>query len=268
MANLLSVLQSVSVLNRDNSIYFTNTERLDAVDALLRGSAYKRIDFDGLFHIYGLKPVEELDGPVVIVSSHVDCERNITKCFAKKIDDGTLLGTFDNSITNAAIVYLMLTAKLPDNVLVAFTGDEEENGRGAKDVIRFIRKNKLDVMNIYVLDATEEGWNNCSDFTVENDFWDDDFGQKVIELVSRTGYQWNYVPSEPDEIPYYIPRDRIIHVEAYEDESWEYDEADMPCFSFCLPTKGEMHCDDGVLAKVTSFNRYTKVLGKMLMELS
>lgn len=128
MTNLLSIIQSVSVLNRDNSICFTNTERLDAVAALLCDSVYKRIVFDRLFHIYGRKPVEEQAGPVVIVSSHVDCERNITKYFAKKIDDGTLLGAFDNSITNAAIVYLMLTEKLPDNVLVAFAGDEEENG--------------------------------------------------------------------------------------------------------------------------------------------
>lgn len=68
-----------------------------------------------------------------------------------------MLGTFDNSITNASIVYLMLSRALPRNVIVAFTGDEEETSRGALDVSRFIEDHNLDVLNIFVLDVTEEG---------------------------------------------------------------------------------------------------------------
>ena len=264
MNDLMFVLEKVTVLNRDNSYIFTNTERLDAIASLLCGSAYKRIETDGLFHLYSRKPVSEIDEPVVIVSSHVDCERHITKCFAAKKEDNILLGTFDNAITNAAIVYLMLLGSLPENVLVAFTGDEEENSRGAKDICRFIQKNDLDILNIFVLDVTEEGWKTEADFTVENDFWDEEFGEKVIELANQTGYPWNYVPGEPDDIPEYIPKERIIHVEAYEDESWEYDEADISCFSFCLPSKGNMHSDTGIFIRESSFRRYTEVLGKIL----
>lgn len=179
-----------------------------------------------------------------------------------------MLGTFDNSITNAAIVYLMLSGDLPRNVIVAFTGDEEENSRGALDVSRFIEDHNLDVLNIFVLDVTEEGWVTGADFTIENDFWDDDFGKKTVELAQRTGYKWNFVPAEPAEIPKFVPGEAVIHIEAYADESWDYDEKEIPCFSFCLPTKGEMHCDDGILARVISFRRYTEVLGKMLTMLS
>ena len=267
MHDLLSVLQSVSVLNRDNGFSFTNTERLDAIALLLKNSSYRRAAADGLFHMYTLKSVEDLDKPVIIVSSHVDCEYHITRCFATINDSNTLLGTFDNSITNAAIVYLMLSGKQPDNVLIAFTGDEEENGRGAADVIRFIRKNNLEVLNVFVLDATEEGWVTEADFTIENDFWDEEFGEEVVKLVRQSGYNWNFVPGEPDEIPDYIPKQRIINVEAYADESWDYDEADIPCFSFCLPTKGEMHCNDGILARKSSFMHYTEVLERLLTNL-
>ena len=55
-----------------------------------------------------------------------------------------------------------------------------------------------------------------------------------------------------------------MEYEADEDESWEYDEADLPCFSFCLPTRGEMHSDEGILARVASFRRYTEVLERLL----
>ena len=268
MDELLYVLQRLSVLNRDNGSAFTNTQRLDAIASLLSDSPYHRIEAKGLFHLYGQKSVSKLKGPVVIVSSHVDCESHITRCFASLKDKNTLLGTFDNSITNAAIVSLMRSIKLPENVFVAFTGDEEENGRGAKDLIRFIRKKHLDVVNITVLDVTEEGWKTNADFTVENDFWDEEIGEAVVALVEKTGYRWNFVPGELDDIPDYIPKNRVIHVEAYDDESWDYDEKDLPCFSFCLPSSGEMHSDDGILVRTDSFRRYTEVLGRILKEIS
>ena len=57
---------------------------------------------------------------------------------------------------------------------------------------------------------------------------------------------------------------RIIDEEAEPDESWEYDDCEQICFSLCLPTKGEMHSDEGILARVISFRRYTEVLERML----
>ena len=129
------------------------------------------------------------------------------------------------------------------------------------------RDNGFSFTNTERLDATEEGWVTEADFTIENDFWDEEFGEEVVKVVRQSGYNWNYVPGEPDEIPGYIPKQRIINVEAYADESWDYDEADIPCFSFCLPTKGEMHCNDGILARKSSFMHYTEVLERLLTNL-
>ena len=261
---LLKVLERLSVLNRDNGFNFTNTDRLDAIASLLRHSAYKKVEADGLFHLYSKKPIADISGPVIIVSSHVDCERNITKCFWSREDEYTLLGTFDNAITNASITYNMLSGSLPETVLVAFTGDEEEGGRGSRDLVRFINENHLEVLNVFVLDVTAEGWQTGADFTIENDFWDEEVGAVIVDLARKSQYKWNFVPGEPDDIPEYVPKEVIIPVEAYEDESWEYDEGDIPCFSFCLPTEGEMHADEGIYARIHSFERYTAVLHTML----
>lgn len=268
MITLLSILQRLSVLNRDDGRRFTNTERLDAIASLLSDSDYVKLDVDGLVHIYRKRALSDWSDPVLIVSAHVDCEYHITKCFASELSDGMLLGTFDNAITNASIVSLMLSGNLPDNVLVAFTGDEEETGRGCKDVIRFIHANRIDVRNIFVLDVTEEGWDQGADFTIENDFWDEAPGNAIIETAKSSGYLWLFVPGDLYDIPTAVPKDRILYQEAAEDESWEYDEADLSCFSFCLPIKGEMHSNSGVYARALSFQRYTEVLERMLISLS
>ncbi len=265
--SLFTVLEELSVLNRDNGISFTDTTRLDAIASLLRDSDYLKIEAKGLFHLYSKKPIDQIKGPIVIVSSHVDCEYHITECFTRFEDADTMRGTYDNAITNASITYLMREGNLPENVLIAFTGDEEENSGGVRDISKYIRKNHLDVKHIIVLDVTGEGWNQNADFTVENNFWDDNVGEKIIRLVQETGYEWLFVPSEKGVFPDYVPKERIIDIEAYEDESWEYDEYDLSCCSFCIPTYGEMHCNEGVLARTISFRRYTEVLEKLLVDL-
>ena len=267
MEDLLYILKRLSVVNQDDGLTFTDTERLDSISFLLSGSPYRKAEADGLFHMYSRRPVHEISGPVILVSSHVDCHRRITRCFTEIRDDGYLLGTFDNSITNAAIVYLMLSSELPDNVLVVFTGDEEEDSRGAADVSHFLRSCSLDIKNVFVLDVTSEGWDEHADLTVENDFWDEDFGERVIELLGETDSRWRFVPEDPDEIPDFIPKECIIHTEADPDESWEYDEEDCPCFSFCLPSAGEMHSDEGIAVRISSFRKYTEAFGRILMQL-
>lgn len=262
--DLIQILESVSVINRDNGNRFTQTDRLDSIARLLNSSRYQKINDSGLFHLYACKPVYELDQDVILVSSHVDCERSIRSCFSKVLNEDYLLGTYDNSITNAAIVSLMLSGQLPDSVLVAFTGDEEEEQTGASDLVNFLEKNHLKVRHIFVLDVTDMGWNENADFTIENDFWEDDVGREIISAAEASGYAWKFVPEDPDEIPDYISSMRVIPEEAWEDESWKYDDYDLSCCSLCLPVSGEMHSDAGVLVRTQSFSRYTQVLGTML----
>ncbi len=115
----------------------------------------------------------------------------------------------------------MMEGDLPDNVIVAFTGDEEEESGGAIEVTRLLTKKNVKFKCI-VLDVTNEGWELGSDFTVENNFWDKEMGEKVIETVGQHSSYWRFVPSDPDDVPGYVKREFVEDKEAEPDESWDY----------------------------------------------
>ena len=263
--NIYELLEKLSVTNRDNGKKFKDTQRLDVITELLWDSDYRRINPQGLFHLYSKQPLSKLKGKsVVVVSSHIDCEENITKCFSKEEDNETMRGTYDNLGTNAAIIYNMLSKNLPANILVAFTGDEEQGLRGATKLIKYLRKNEISVSCVVVLDVTEMGWKQKADFTIENNFWNNQIGRNVVELAEKSGYSWQFSPSYLDSIPQYIPENRLIETEAERDESWEYDEVDQRCFSLCLPIKGNMHSNKGVRARKKSLEAYVDILEKIV----
>ena len=56
----------------------------------------------------------------------------------------------------------------------------------------------------------------------------------------------------------------VIFEEAEADESWEYDEQELPCFSFCLPVCGDMHSDEGVYVRKESFSMYIEALKELV----
>lgn len=255
MDGFYNILQSLARLNYDNGRTFTKRDRLDAIDSLLKASKYKRVNKSGLFELYaynGKIPTE-----AVLLSTHVDCV--MSKCFARDHGGEYLIGTFDNLITNAVAVKLMLDGELNENVIVAFTGDEEENSAGAVELVRFLRK-KGTKFRVVVLDVTDMGWSNGSFFTVENDFWENSFGETVIGSAEGVGCKWSFVPSDEDDVPDYIPQNAVIPIEAECDESWEYDEHGIQCFSLCIPVCGNMHSDEGVLIRRGSVGKYSEAL--------
>lgn len=120
MIDEMDVLKKVAKLNRDNGLRFTVTDREDAIHELLATTGYRLLNQDGLFHLYGLCPLHKLNSPVWVVVSHIDCVSDITECFVEELPNGLMRGTFDNMLTNAAVLTLMLRGELPKNVLVAF----------------------------------------------------------------------------------------------------------------------------------------------------
>lgn len=262
--DVFNILDRIMRLNRDNGKWFTQTDRLDEIQRLLWDSRYRRVNPQGLFHLYAKRPLDWLEGSIVLVSSHVDCEAGITRCFCEDAGDGLLRGTFDNAATNAAVLSLMLEDSLPDTVLVAFTGDEEEDSHGVIQTVRFLRSQRVKIDIAVVLDVTDMGWREHAGFTVENNFWDDVCGRRVIERVAHVPAEWYFVPEDPDAVPSYVPPERVIPVEAEADESWDLDELDVPCLSLCLPVHGDMHSDRGVLARRASFNAYRSALASVL----
>lgn len=267
---LMQVLSEIMILNRDNGLKFTVDSRLERINTLLWSSRYRRLNPQGLFHLFGAKPLKEIEDPVILVSAHVDCIFDIRKCFTRCEDNGLMLGTYDNAITNAAILWLMLQGELPDNVLVAFTGDEEDDNRGARQVCRFFHAKQRKIACAVVLDATNDGWDRQADFTIENIFWRHDgaFGEKVIETAERTGKRWFLVPESVSRIPSNVKAEQLIKHQAGFDESWEYGEDKIECFSMCLPVKGNMHSNSGVLARQEGFANYAESLASVLHSLA
>lgn len=257
--DFFDILKAVSLPNRDNREVFTNTQRIDKINNLLWDSKYKRVNSAGLFFMYAKKRIEEIENPVLI-SSHIDCVSEITKFFAEEVCEDKLFGTFDNAITNAAVAYLMVNDMLADNVIVAFTGDEECGSKGARHVARYLEAiNKIPIATI-ILDVTDMGWKRGCDFTIENNFFAIPLGEKIISLADSVSHKWQFVPSCINHIPCYVDEANVIKQEALEDESWEYDEFEWECFSLCLPTEGEMHSNSGLYARKSSAEIYIKAL--------
>ncbi len=259
--NLTALLKDINVLCRDNGKVFTDIRRLAVIEEKLRGSEYISVSGD-LFRLFSKKPVSEIKGELLLVSSHVDCEDSITECFSRDETSETLKGTYDNSITNAAVLALMMEGTLPENLVVAFTGDEEKNSGGAVEVTRYLKKYKKEFQAI-VLDVTDFGWNEGADFTIENNFWKEATGRRVCSTAFSSGYPWLFVPEDANDIPAYIPESRVYPEEAEPDESWDYDEQGVKCFSLCLPVNGPMHSNEGVTARKRSYLHYVETLNRV-----
>lgn len=264
---LYMILEKINVLNYDNGKHFRRTDRLDAIMELLWKSDYRRVNAEGLFHLYAKEPISKLPDEIVVISSHIDCSPYITRCFTERYDQEYWLGTFDNSLTNAAILYLMLENLLPERAVVAFTGDEEDNSKGAKQVSRFFQ-NRNKKIKVIILDVTDMGRDQGCDFTVENNFWSEETGRAVVNTITNSGNSWKFVPSYLDCIPDYVPLENLIHQEAEADESWEYDEKKEDCFSLCVPVEGDMHSCQGVQARVKSICHYVDILRMIINEIS
>ena len=163
--DFFDILTTVTVDCQDNGERFTVTDRVAAIEQMLEQTDYKLIGRQPLALLYSKREVRE-DDRVLLISSHIDCV--YPRCFCS--DEGDCLrGTFDNSFSNAALLWNMLNDRLPDNVVVAFTGNEESDSRGAVQTVVALGRLGCEVPTALVLDVTNEGWESGALFTLEND---------------------------------------------------------------------------------------------------
>ena len=224
-APIMPVLDRVNVASSDDSRRFLDTTRLDAIECVLREaqSQWTLAASGPLFRFYARAGSSTADHPV-LVSSHADS--TYAKHFHEPLEDPVeLLGTFDNSITNALVLELMLADHLPENVLVAFTGDEESESRGAAEVIAHLRGAGRLPRAVIVLDITDDRFYG-SPCTLENYFANGTLGLPTSEtefLDLLRGAFDRHVPS-------------VHHDDAWADESWRYEEEGVHVVSLCVPT--------------------------------
>lgn len=236
---ITEILKAVTVDCKDNQHEFTVKDRIDVIESLLGNSSYQLVGRGKLCLIYAKKPIA--NRPVILISSHIDCVYD--KLFCEEREDGTLRGTFDNSLTNSCLLYAMLSGQIDDNVVIAFTGDEEEDSNGAREVMRMLRRQHTKIAFCFVLDVTEEGWQEKCPYTLENDLGVDlETGYEIVRVAKGWGQPYAFVhDAEPDE-------------------SWDYDEEDIPCLTLCCPILGDMHSSRGCLARKESLPVYSEAI--------
>ena len=163
--DFFDILQTVTIDCKDNGECFTVTDRVAVIERMLTGSCYRLVAREPLALLYAKRELCEGDR-VLLISSHIDCLYGA--CFCN--DEGDCLrGTFDNSFSNAALLWNMLNDRLPDNVVVAFTGNEESDSQGAVQTVVALGRMGCEVPAALVLDVTNEGWESGALFTLEND---------------------------------------------------------------------------------------------------
>ena len=237
--DFFDILTTVTVDCKDNGERFTVTDRVAVIEQMLEQTDYKLIGRQPLALLYSKRELREGDR-VLLISSHIDCVYG--RCFCN--DEGECMrGTFDNSFGNAAVLWSMVHDRLPDNVVVAFTGDEEHDSHGALQTVEALAGMGVEISMVLVQDVTNVGWESGALFTIENDLG--------IDIL--TGY--NIISS----LEQYGGRFAFKH-NAEPDESWDYADCGVPCFTLCVPVGGELHGDAGVLLRKESATEYCNVL--------
>jgi len=279
-------LDNLTVRNTDDGKKFIDTSRLDRIERELKDSPYRYCEKGKLFHAYARVPFEKLDQDVIVITSHVDFKRGTEKCFAK-VESDVMVGTFDNSITNAAILSLMKEDPLPRNTVVVFTGDEEEGSGGAKEFARLIRKKWKKHMKAIVLDVTSDGLGADASFTIENGCFTNDktWGRKILSWAEDQKENWRFVPYKKADLQRSFIKDTIsgknfVKHRAGEDEAYIFKKKDCPGFSFCLPAEfmdpagvfapdgWGMHSPNGLRVKKEKYFHYIRALREVILVVS
>lgn len=243
MNDFVDVLKAVTVDCKDNGKEFTVTDRVTVIEHLLKGTDYRVIAREPLSLIYAKCEFSAGDS-VVLVSSHIDCLYDSCYCDG---DGDYLRGTFDNSVGNAAILFLMIQGKLPDNVVVAFTGDEEQNSQGAVQTVIALGRLQCEIKYALVLDVTNTGWNSGAHFALENDSGIDLFtAHRIVDSIEALDAKYAFKhDAEPDE-------------------SWDYNDYGIPSLSVCVTVDGFLHGNAGVLLRKDSLSSYIKAISVVL----
>ena len=278
-------------VSRDNGEHFTDTSRPDYIKSRLEKSEYEIFHETALAVIYKKKNVK-LGEKVVLISSHVDCVDGIRKPSFKITKKGNYKGTFDNAATNAVALISMLENRFADNVLIAFTGNEEQDSKGAKQVIKFLKKNGRKVIAISLdvtFDLENEEKNGLTtygyaSYTIDNLCRNttEKTAKSLFEMADKLKIPFMVTRADDDEevmdyfadkekgiADYYAPNLEVEGV-AYEDEAITYskNKCCIGAFSLCLPTDDReenwhMHSDKMIKIKRKSFDDYMEAVVKI-----
>lgn len=287
--NAIELAKKLSIPSHSNGVEFITLDRLEVIQDELKESKYCYSVDEKIFRLYSQKKIEDINGEILLVSSHADClqKRPVFEKESQK-HPKRMIGIFDNAITNAACVYLMKYCHMPENVVFVFTGDEEAGMMGAYAVCGFLKSQEKSFHTL-VLDCTYSAFEDKADFTLENDFIykkDKVWFDCILECISNIDMKWKFIPAyqgqKVQNMEEYVDFGKNIAAlkenhfcyddgeieEADEDESYKYDDRDVSCISLCLPCDADdMHSNKGFGIRRKNYYNYIKIL-YMLCECS
>ncbi len=260
---MLEILKQINIKCEDDSKGFKDTEKIGRIDKLMRKTKFRMIHDGKLTKLYSRHHVKNLSGKsFVIVSSHID---TVYKNFYSMEGRDVVTGTLDNSITNAVLIDLLIRYDIPENVIVAFTGNEEKESLGVDETIEFLHGIKAGAAIVASLDVTNRGYRNHG-YTVENYFVKKGKGRTFLRKKQLKNYLVEILERK---------KTKTIHpVSADPDDTWQFDEHNLNCFSFCIPVRniaehGDwMHDDMGVIVKKSALKDFESGLLKLMKGLA
>ena len=253
-ADVTATIIKLTVPSSDDQHQFVRTDRLDLITGALAATDWTLLADEPLAKVYG---APGFDGarPFVLISSHID---SVYGSFWARVVGDELHGTTDNSAGDGAVLRAMLDGRLPAQTLVSFTGDEEDESRGADQTVRVIREAGIagNLAVVVVLDVTEEGPDRC--FTIENPFAAHHTTVTPLRFENKRSIR-GYLEPILGDFPWFE--------EAEADESWQYDEHRLNCFSLCLPCVllgDDMHEDSGLAIRLGAVTGYLEALVRLV----
>lgn len=241
MKQFKEILNKVNVPCKDNGDSFLVRDKLNAVAQLLKNTSYG-LQYEGkLCHIYS--PRKQTDLPIVLISVHVDDVYDVY--FFQDEAPDQWRGTFDNCLSAACVLNEMLDGGFAPNVWVAFTGDEENQGKGAVEVCDFLKHKDINAAQVVVTEVAHEGWEDCCPFVLEND-QNMTFYQASQVFNVLMSYRFAY-----------------LHI-AEPDESDVYGRAGLSVLTLSIPVDGDMHSNEGCCVRYALLPTYCEVLNGLV----
>ncbi len=257
---LLQQIVHLTVPCADDGHRFTSRDRLDRIVTELNRSPYVLLDSRPLAYVYRHQEYDA-EKPTILISNHID---SLYSNYFTNDADNVVHGTFDNSACNAVAVASMVRGMLAPQALIAFTGDEEDESTGADQTMEILRMQGMAFRAlelVITLDLTEEAYGS-SHFTIENSFVTSRHDDSLLRF-SRKRKLKRYLRG--------ILGDPTFVKNAEADESWQYDEYDLNCFSLCLPCAllgHDMHDDSGVMIRKNSLMEFAGALQKIVCRIA
>jgi len=223
---LFSTLERISVPSRDDGTRFIDKRRRDEIKRIVDSTVFFPVTDDDF--LYVVNASDDGKGSTVLISCHIDdvCGENL---WVKRAGEG-VRGTLDNNASIAALLGAMKENILPPNTYIAFTGDEENEGRGAEKTMTFLKERKSEIFErlelVIVADVSAAGWGH--DVTLENfSFRNEQLLSMITHALRKNNVAYGIIPPECS-----LP-----------DESDIYKGFDLNVFALCLPVN--VLCESG-----------------------